>query len=100
MINKLLNINEYLYEIDISIEYLKKEVRIDMYIPDKSISNTSLWMLLDLQIIVTNVVYEGTTYPVRTYLYALTADCPIRLGGPVTHTYRVPSFVAFEAEGH
>ena len=57
-------------------------------------------MLLDLQIIVTNVVYEGTTYPVRTYLYALTADCPIRLGGPVIHTYRVPSFVAFEAEGH
>ena len=66
-----------------------------MYIPDKSSSNTSL-----AQIFVTNAVYEGPTYPVSTYLYALTADCPIRLGGPVTHTYRVPSFVAFEAEGH
>ena len=40
-----------------------------MYIPDKSISNTSLWMLLDLQIILASVVYEGPTYPVRTYMH-------------------------------
>ena len=40
-----------------------------MYITDKSISNTSLWMLLVLQIIVTNVVYEGPTYSVRTYMH-------------------------------
>ena len=60
--------------------------RIDMYIPDKSSSNILLRMILDLQIIVTNAVYEGPTYVSGTYLYALTADCPIRLGGPVTHT--------------
>ena len=38
-----------------------------MYNPDKSSSNTSL--LLDFQIIVTNVIYEGPTYPVRTYMH-------------------------------
>ena len=43
--------------------------RTDLYIPDKSSSNGSLWMLLDFQIIVTNAVYEGPTYPVRTYMH-------------------------------
>ena len=44
---------------------------IDMYIPDIKVAaiGTSLWMLLDLQIIVTNAVYEDPTYPVRTYMH-------------------------------